>query len=133
MLVGHADNGSSSAEPLEVDFFDELRQRQLPWLLLVIVNFAQFRGIHSQLAGHLHLDVRQVVAFSRILPRFHLLLFIHGFVSRSGQRLCQRRHRQVYTTILPYLYGETADLWNIRDRLFANFTFFRPGVLCTRQ
>jgi len=66
-----------------------LRQRQLPWLLLVVVNFAELRWIHSQFAGHLHLDVRQVVTSSRILPHSHLLLLffcIHGscFMSQNA-------------------------------------------------
>lgn len=77
-LMGGVGDGSSSAESFEVDLLNELGQGQLPWLLLIIVNFAQLCWIHSEFAGHLHLNVRQAVAFSRIFPRLHLLLSLFG-------------------------------------------------------
>src|SRR5437016_11078016 len=77
--------GGSSAEPLAVEFFDELRQRRFPGFLLVIVNFAQLRRLHSQLAGHLRLGVRQVMALPRLIPCSRLLILfgLHWFRTAS--------------------------------------------------
>src|SRR5208337_5500786 len=50
-------------EPLEVQFLDELREREFPRLLLVVVELAEFLGVHSQLARHLKVHVRQVMTF----------------------------------------------------------------------
>jgi len=68
--------GSSLAEPLKVECFYELWQRQFPRLLRVVVDLAKLRWIHSQFACHLQLHVRQMMALSRIDPRLHLLIWL---------------------------------------------------------
>src|SRR5208337_2743641 len=60
-------------EPLEVQFLDELREREFPRLLLVVVELAEFLGVHSQLARHLKVHVRQVMTFLGLEPRQQLL------------------------------------------------------------
>ena len=54
------------AKALEVQVLDVLPERHLPRLLVVVVQPAELPGVHSQLASHLDLGVRQVVALTRI-------------------------------------------------------------------
>ena len=48
-------------ESLEILFFNKLRQRQLPGLVLVIGVFAERIGIHTQFTRHLNLSICQAV------------------------------------------------------------------------
>ena len=57
-----------TAEPLEVERLDELRERRLPPLLSVIVELAELPRIHTQLTRDLHLRVREVMALPRCDP-----------------------------------------------------------------
>jgi hypothetical protein len=56
----------SLAEPLRVERGNELRQRLLPSLLVVVVQAAKFLRVHSELTGHLHMSVRQVMSPPRL-------------------------------------------------------------------
>ena len=47
---------------------DELRQGSLPVFLIVIVELAELLRVHPELAGHLDVRVRQVVALSCLDP-----------------------------------------------------------------
>ena len=69
---------SLSTEPLAVQVLEVLAKRQLPRLLIVVVQFAQLTGIHSQLTCHLHLGVRQVVAFARVAPLLQFPVRLSG-------------------------------------------------------
>ena len=51
------DVGIFFPESLEVELPDELASRHLPWFLVVVVQFAELFGIHSQFAGHLDLGM----------------------------------------------------------------------------
>ncbi len=57
------------AESAPVAILDEDRQGRLPRLLPVIVDPAELARVHSQLARHLHLRVRQPVPPPRLDPR----------------------------------------------------------------
>src|SRR4051812_42187884 len=57
------------AEPLEVQVLDEFRQGHLPGFLVVVIDLPELGWIHAQLAGHLHLGVREVMPLPRIDPR----------------------------------------------------------------
>ncbi len=52
---------------------NELRQRHLPGLLLVICHTSQLLRIHAEFPRHLHVRVRQMIALPRLNPRPELL------------------------------------------------------------
>jgi hypothetical protein len=52
-------------EALMIKFLDELRERELPGFLPMIVELAELLGVHAELSGHLDLFVGQAMA-----PRF---------------------------------------------------------------
>ncbi len=49
---------------LSVKRFDEGWQGQLPRFLVVVIELAEFLGVHTELARHLHMSVRQAVALT---------------------------------------------------------------------
>jgi hypothetical protein len=55
-------------EPLEIDVFDENRQRRFPALLAMIGELSEFLRIHSKLARHLDMHVRQMKPFACLDP-----------------------------------------------------------------
>lgn len=72
-------------EPLLVQPLDELRQRKLPRLLVMIGEAAQLFRIHAELAGHLHMGVGQAESPARFDPRLEILrnLVLH-LIRRRG-------------------------------------------------
>ena len=81
LLDGQDDIRSILAKPRGAEVLDELRERRLPGLLIVIVLLAELLRVHSQLAGHLDVGVRQMMAPARIYPGLQLLvglLFLPG-------------------------------------------------------
>lgn len=56
------------AETLVVKLLDEIRQRQFPGLLAVVVQLTELFRIHAELARHLNLGMRQPVASARLYP-----------------------------------------------------------------
>ena len=43
---------------------DEAGQRQLPGLLIGVIELAEFPGVHAELASHLHMGVREMVSLA---------------------------------------------------------------------
>jgi hypothetical protein len=73
--------GTRPLESLDIEPFDELRQGQLPRLLLVVVELPELPRIHPQLARHLDLLVREMKAPLGFEPRNQLLrefFLMHG-------------------------------------------------------
>ena len=60
------------AELFGVERGNEIRQRLLPSLLMVVVQAAELLRIHAEFARHLHVCMRQVVFPSRLDPRLQL-------------------------------------------------------------
>ena len=61
------------SESLEIDLSNELRQRKLPAFLAVICQSAEFFGVHSELASHLDVRVREAKSLACIDPGFQLV------------------------------------------------------------
>jgi hypothetical protein len=61
------------SEFLEVKRFNENRQRRLPWFLAMIVDPAELPWIHSELAGHLDMCLRETVSLFRFDDEQELL------------------------------------------------------------
>ena len=62
-----------SLEAFEVQLLNELREREFPRLVLVVVELPEFLGVHSQFARHLNVRVGQAMAFLGFEPRNQLL------------------------------------------------------------
>jgi hypothetical protein len=60
-------------EAFEVQLLNELREREFPRLVLVVVELPEFLGVHSQFARHLNVRVGQAMAFLGFEPRNQLL------------------------------------------------------------
>jgi hypothetical protein len=63
-----------------------MRARELPGLLVVVVQLAELPGIHAELVRHLNMSVWQFVALARVDPRLQVLrdaLLSHGRLSRA--------------------------------------------------
>src|SRR6516162_11455180 len=75
---------------LEIKLANELRQRQLPWLLVMVVQLPELFWVHPKFACHLHVLMRQVEPAPRVDPRLQacrypfLILLHHSGVPRSG-------------------------------------------------
>src|SRR5215475_9732733 len=61
----HDNLGPFSSEVLQVETFNEQGQRRLPGLLAMIVDLAELSRVHSQLPRHLHMRMREAMAFAR--------------------------------------------------------------------
>ena len=57
---------------LEIKLANELRQRQLPWLLVMVVQLPELFWVHPKFACHLHVLMRQVEPAPRVDPRLQL-------------------------------------------------------------
>src|SRR5215468_4686678 len=73
ILDRHHALGPLPAEPLPVQVLDELRQRRLPRLLIMVVELAELPRVHPELARHLHLRVRQPEPLPRLDPVLQVL------------------------------------------------------------
>jgi len=73
VLNGHDTIRSRFAKALQIKLLDERRQRQLPWLLTMVCLAAKLAGIHSQLAGHLDVRVREVKLLPCFVPPLKIL------------------------------------------------------------
>src|SRR3990170_3758134 len=71
--------GARPADPFEVEMLDVLPQRHLPRFLPVVVELAELLRVHPELASHLDLSMRKVVALPRLDPRLHLPVHFHFF------------------------------------------------------
>lgn len=60
--------GVCPAEPLVVQALDEIRQRRLPGLLLVVRETTEFLRVHAELTSHLHVSMREVTPLSGFDP-----------------------------------------------------------------
>jgi len=68
------DVGTFFPKSLEVEAPDELPKRHLPRFLVMIVQLAEFLGIHSQFPGHLDFGMGQTVPLPRIYPCLHSVI-----------------------------------------------------------
>ena len=79
---GAGDQKRQSAQRGVVEFLDELGQRQLPGLLIVIGEAAELFGSQSQFPGHLDVGMGKTVALARLDPLLvllgYLFLLHHG-------------------------------------------------------
>src|SRR6266446_8092637 len=62
------DLGPLPAEVPEVKVLDELRQRRLPGLLVVVVELAEPPWVHPKFPRHLHVRMRKAVSLARLYP-----------------------------------------------------------------
>jgi hypothetical protein len=83
LLDGHDGVGARFAEALEIELLNELWQRQLPRLLLMVIDPAQLRRVQAKFSGHLYLAVRQMAAPSRVDPCLHFLIGLFDFFDIS--------------------------------------------------
>jgi hypothetical protein len=60
-------------ETLLIQRLDESGERDLPGVLVVVVDRSQFLRVHSQLARHLHLRMRQLMTFAGVDPVLEFL------------------------------------------------------------
>src|SRR5713226_8634503 len=67
---------------------NEFRQRQLPWLLVMVVQLPELLWVHPQLTCHLHVLMRQVELASCIDPRLQ--------VCRYAWLLLRHRYLRAY-------------------------------------
>jgi hypothetical protein len=79
-----------STKALEIKLPNELPQRQLPWLLVMVVQLPELFWVHPKFTCHLHVLMRQVKPAPRVDPRLQacrypfLILLRHSGVPRSG-------------------------------------------------
>ena len=78
LLDGMNHVGTILAKALPVKRFDEGRERQLPGLLVGVIELAEFPGVHAQFPSHLHMGVREVVAFACRNPFLQVLADARG-------------------------------------------------------
>jgi len=72
------DGGAVLAEALAVQVLDERRQRRLPGFLTVVVELAELVGVHTQLARHLDLYVREMMTLARVDPGLQPIGYPHS-------------------------------------------------------
>jgi hypothetical protein len=60
-------------EALMIKFLDELRERELPGFLPVVVELPELLGVHPELSGHLDLFVGQAMTSFCLDPRDQFL------------------------------------------------------------
>jgi hypothetical protein len=78
--------GAVAAEPLGVQVLNKLRERRLPWLLLVVVELAELGRVQPELAGHLDVCVRESVALARVDPGLQSGMECLGFAHVTALR-----------------------------------------------
>src|ERR1700730_5716927 len=88
-------------EPLEIDGLDEARQRRLPRFLAMIVDLAELPRVHSELARHLDMRLREAVSLLRLDPGLEIIrngrrLLAHGRILRCGRTTHNRDSRKRY-------------------------------------
>lgn len=66
------DLGAFPAEALQVEVLDELGQRGLPGLLVVVVERAELVWVHPELSCRLHVSMRESVAPACLSPGLEL-------------------------------------------------------------
>ena len=95
-------NGTHNLGPLLLEAFpiallDELGQGRFPWLLLVIVQFAEFLRVQAKLARHLHLSVGEAEVLPRVDPDHE----IGGDIAQLGHQSGSRNSQSVRNSGLP--------------------------------
>jgi hypothetical protein len=74
LRLDHFLNTSHGIRPLPtkalgIKLPNEFRQRQLPWLLVMVVQLPELLWVHPKFTCHLHVLMRQVEPASRVDPR----------------------------------------------------------------
>lgn len=82
-------------EVLEIQLLDELRQRQLPGLLIGVGHAAELLRIQTQLPGHLDVSIGKMEAPARFHPPLELFryLFLHRSVNIAEDSVSRNTNR----------------------------------------
>src|SRR6266852_1043844 len=85
-LDRHHDRLPLPAKPPQVQVLDQLRQRRLPRLLVVVVELPELPRVHPELPSHLHVRVQQVEAPSCLGPVLEVLRELLAHVGHPSPR-----------------------------------------------
>jgi hypothetical protein len=72
MMAGDDYVRVGATEPLEVQLFDEHRQRRLPRLLPMVAQLTELAGVQPELSRYRHLGMRQPEPSPRVHPHLQL-------------------------------------------------------------
>lgn len=96
LLYGIPHVRSVFAKVLAVERFDKDRQRQLPRLLVGVIELTESVGVHSKLASHLHVSVGKMMALTCSDPRLQMIGDADGLrchVGRFASKVARERAR----------------------------------------
>jgi hypothetical protein len=93
---GHLFNTSHGIRPLltkafEIKLPNEFSERQLPWLLVMVVQLPKLLWIHPQFTSHLYVRMRQVKLASRLDPRLQVCRYLCWLLCHTFGSLGMRR------------------------------------------
>ena len=93
---GHLFNTSHGIRPLltkafEIKLPNEFSERQLPWLLVMVVQLAKLLWIHPEFTSHLYVRMRQVKLASRVDPRLQVCRYLCWLLCHTFGSLGMRR------------------------------------------